>query len=59
MSREDILKRLEKIKELAYDSEVAHVLEDELYVDFIRSMDNELGKLVLTVKDIKFERWYA
>ena len=59
MSREEILKRLKEIKEIAYDSEVAHVLEDELYVDFIRSMDSELGKLVLTVKDIKFERWYA
>ena len=66
-----ILKEVQKIVESIiessqYSPEVAHELEDKLYIKFIihisetgteeqKSMANE----ILKVKELKFDRWYS
>lgn len=62
-----IAERLEEIRASAeYDQEDGHILQDKLYVDFIRYVA-EVGPMhlakraraVLAVNDIEFTRWYA
>ena len=61
---------IENIRSVSNDPEVAHDMEDELYEAFIRhlaGMEDQFGKgnigrkarLILSTKDIKFERWCA
>lgn len=66
MNIEIIQKRIEKIKECAWDSEVAHGDEDSLYEDFIRfvAVDgpepfSAMAKEVLKTQEIIFSRWCA
>jgi hypothetical protein len=61
---------VERIKEAKnYDPEKAHALEDELYTKFARHVASckgwdvtgleELAKIVLKTKRLKFPRWTA
>jgi hypothetical protein len=65
MNTSDIALRLADIAASAGDDEGAHCMQDELYEDFIAhvaTLESDLGicaRLVLTVRDIEFERWYA
>lgn len=68
MTTEEISKRLQLIRELKWDDEVAHSEEDELYRDFIgyvASLNGYLpdlaakAKLVLESREIGFCRWCA
>ena len=67
MTPEKIELRLKEIQAVSHDAEVAHELEDLLYVDFIRYISRKCGdkdvkhmaKLVLKAEDIDFPRWCA
>jgi hypothetical protein len=70
MNIEDIKKRIGEINESEGDDEQQHMLEDGLQQDFIKyiselpaikftSCTKEMAKLVLSTKDIEFERWCA
>lgn len=66
MNMEEIQKRLAQVDAAKGDPEIAHGLEDMLLEDFIKSIaadeTNPMhveAKLVLTVSDIKFDRWYS
>lgn len=68
MTIKQIEEALIEIEELSHDNEDAHIMEDELYSSFIdyvsdlKRSDKDLAKkakLILTSKDIDFERYYA
>ena len=68
MKTEEIQQRLDDIKVMAGDDESAHSAEDRLMRDFIAyvaTLNEALpnlalkAKLVLTSKEIEFERWCA
>lgn len=66
MTLEEIQKRVDEIRNIAYDSESAHVEEDGLrhdFIQFISELDNkELAQkaiLVLSTDLIDFNRWCA
>lgn len=65
LTLEKAYEAIEQIKQSAWDYERAHSMEDGLWERFIelvaqRNDDlGELAKLVLTTKDIDFERYYA
>ena len=68
MTREDIKVRLAKIHDSQGDDEVAHSLEDDLRADFLNSIAvgavplediQDLAALVLTSRELDFERWCA
>jgi len=59
MTIEQIEKRLAEIKAVASDDERAHSEQDDLFEDFIRSLDTPEAKKVLEVLDIEFSRWCA
>jgi len=67
---EEVKQRIQKIKDEAYDDEIAHGLEDSLYSDFIKEIARrdfidqpeyttfeEIANLILTTKEIKFHRY--
>ena len=55
---EEATERLEKIRGAAGDPEIAHSMEDALYFDALETI-HALTAIVLNVKDVDFERWYA
>lgn len=66
MTIKEISKRIDRIRCIAGDDEVAHCSEDLLRTDFIRyvsTLSNRTlaakAKLVLTTEKITFERWCA
>lgn len=68
LTKEDILYRINEINLLRFDNEVAHILEDALYSNFITCLSNgvytieeviELANIVKSTEDIDFTRWYA
>lgn len=67
MNLKEIKARIDDIREVAGDDETAHAREDELYADFIAFVaENPMSrgladkaKLVLSTRDLKFERWCA
>jgi CHASE3 domain sensor protein len=65
MTIEELAERIEEIRDLAGDDEVAHSSEDRLRHDVLVAIaagcDNarELAALVLTTSDIEFARWCA
>lgn len=57
-----VLRCLEIIKWIGEDysdDEVAHSLEDELYVAVLKFIDHPLAKLALKTSDFDFSRWCA
>ena len=66
MTIEQIKDRVEHIRTIADDDEMAHVAEKELlsdFVEYVASLDNaslaEKARAVLSTKDIRFSRWFA
>lgn len=69
MTIKDIQDRIDHIKSIVHDDEVAHGREDKLRADFIKyvgTLENntdvnlaQKARLVLTTNDIEFTRWYA
>ena len=65
MTVEDTKKRIVEIRSKRDDSASAHIMEDELFHDFVRDVSlrrDELGKIariVLKSGKIKFSRWYS
>lgn len=69
MTTYEIRKRIKGIKQVGIDrgdDETAHVLEDELHIDFINfiaeSASEDLktkAKIILTTGKLKFSRWCA
>ena len=65
MTIEEITLRLVEIEQSRGDDEVAHQLEDKLYIDFITYVSHqpfyiaEKAKKVLEAKSIAFSRWYS
>lgn len=66
MTTEEIQNALDRIRNSGGDHEAAHAIEDRLYAEFIRyvflSGDLALSSkaaLVLSTKDMEFERWCA
>lgn len=67
MTLEEIRERVQQIKNVAWDNEKAHGMEDDLFLDFLKfvektTTDDVIGNLageVLKVADIKFSRWTA
>lgn len=65
----EIKKRVDEIKEVKHDPEVAHELEDRLFYNFVDAvMNNEYEDLedavfaaeeVMKVREIQFARWHA
>jgi len=65
MTKDEALKEVEKIRELADNAEDAHQLEDFFrrdFIAFIAQRDDELGeiaRIVLSTDEISFARWCA
>lgn len=72
MNVEDVRRKVDEIDAESGDPEMAHGLEDDLYVDVLRDIaeaeqwDAEdvvrwkaMARLALTVKEMDFSRWYA
>lgn len=66
MNVEECKKRVDFIREIAWDDESAHGNEDQLHHDFIQHIANseygelsEMAKEILKTDDIDFERWCA
>lgn len=67
-TKEEILKDIQEIKEKINDDETCHQIEDGINEAFIECVSLglyseleliELSKLILTVRDLDFSRWYA
>lgn len=65
MTEQDIKHELERIRQSAGDYEVAHSLEDDLYLRAIQHVADggeltmEMAELILTSQKIKFARYTA
>ena len=65
MTKQELLDRIEEIRNVAHDDEVAHGSEDSLHRDVLQAIadgaDNAatLARLALTTSDIEFCRWCA
>jgi len=69
MLTEEIRNRINDIKDAMSDNETAHILEESLYIDFIKAIANEEynsiqdlvndAKLVSSVTNLNYTRWYA
>ena len=65
MDTKKILRRIDFIEKCKDNPKMAHALQDMLYEEFISGIANTKGslgdraKLVMSVKDIEFERWYS
>lgn len=65
MTVDELNKRIEYLKSIADDDEMAHAVEDEIRTQVLLAIMNgaenprELAALALTTDDIDFVRWYA
>ena len=68
MTIKEIRERINEIKDRSSSNEDAHILEDKLYVDFIKSIAEDISlpakikdqaTIVLEARGIKFTRWCA
>jgi hypothetical protein len=65
MTTDEINERVQAIKDIAHDDEVAHSAEDRLYIDVLQAIANgadnprELAAAALATQGIEFARWYA
>jgi hypothetical protein len=58
--------RVDAIRKVAADDEMAHSMEDKLYADVLQAIadgtavaGSECARIVLTTRDISFTRWCA
>ena len=65
MTPEEARKRVQDIRDASGDDEVAHGMEDGLYVDFVRFIASQEGphaataREILKTLDLDFARWCA
>jgi phosphate uptake regulator len=66
MNEATVVDRIEAIRAMASDDEMAHGEEDSLYEDILRAIaegtcenPQECARLALTTQDIEFHRWGA
>ena len=68
LTKEDAIKLVDAIEKIKGDDEIAHTEEDNLRELYVESCANglytkkemiEIGKIVLSTKDISFARWCA
>lgn len=65
MTKEEIRMKIKTIKANTYDYELAHMLEDELYRDFVvmvakrKDRLGEKARLILLTDKIEFHRYCA
>ena len=65
MTTEDVKGRIKEIRSRRDDPDVAHLMEDRLFHDFVREVSlrqDEVGRIareVLRSEKIKFSRWYS
>ncbi|WP_459198739.1 hypothetical protein [Bacillus subtilis] len=63
MTREDVLNTVERIRKSAGDDEIAHSMEDSLYLNVLMAIAtgaenaSELAEAALNTQDIDFQRW--
>jgi hypothetical protein len=66
LSPDLVLARVNEIRDIAGDGEVAHSKEDDLWRDVLRAIaegtvvsGSECARVALLTQDIEFERWCA
>jgi len=65
MTVDDVRERVENIRQAAFDDEVAHGMEDELYAEVLKAIANgadspeKLAAEALKTEKIEFSRWYS
>ncbi|QNH48712.1 MULTISPECIES: hypothetical protein [unclassified Bacillus (in: firmicutes)] len=65
MTVDDVQKRVEAIRQAAFDDETAHGMEDELYTEVLKAIANgadnpeKLAAEALKTEKIEFSRWYS
>lgn len=66
MTLEDAVRKINKIENVSADAELAHSLEDGLYLEFIVQVAQQgddnlkaIAKEILKSQDIHFSRWRA
>jgi hypothetical protein len=65
MTIDEVIQRIQAIKDNEDNYEVAHSLEDRLREDILKAIANgvdnaqELAQLALTTSDLDFSRWCA
>ncbi|MEK3813101.1 hypothetical protein [Bacillus sp. FSL R7-0685] len=65
MTKEDVLDKVERIRKSSGDNEIAHSMEDVLYLDVLKEIalgaenGRELAEAALEASNIDFDRWYA
>jgi hypothetical protein len=64
MTKKEIEERIAKIKDVSYDDEAAHGMEDKLIHDVLIAIKDgkvrsakSIAKAVLKVKELDFARW--
>ncbi|MGG1419074.1 hypothetical protein ABE220_09385 [Bacillus subtilis] len=63
MTKEDVLEEVERIWKSAGDDEIAHSMEDSLYLNVLMAIAtgaenaSELAEAALNTQDIDFQRW--
>lgn len=64
-TREEVLERVEQIREAAEDDEAAHSMEDALHQDVLTTIargtghDASLARAALRTRELDFARWRA
>lgn len=66
MTEDELQQRVDALRELHGDDEMAHSQEDEIWADVLRAIASgygaspmRLAQIALTTREIKFCRWYA
>ena len=66
MTLDDVRKRVDEIRRVSWDDEVAHSREGDLHIDVLRAIADgaaedpkAMAKLALETCDIDFARWCA
>ena len=65
MTKKEVIAKIQEIKNISGDDEVAHAKEDILYktfIEFVSKRNDKLGeiaRILLSTKDIDFSRWCA
>ncbi|KLK98059.1 hypothetical protein XJ18_17675 [Bacillus pumilus] len=65
MTVDDVRERVENIRQVAFDDETAHGMEDDLYIDVLEAIatgadsPEKLAAEALKTQEIEFYRWYS
>jgi len=66
MNKEEVIELIKKVKEHEDDTEEAHCLADSAYISVLEAIAEGTcdepqicAKLILTIEDMDFNRWYV